>query len=115
MPILLDTAFDPGDHDPGNTYPRAKIVDITIVVPRQAVAVTLDFGDVVDSIWTVGAASKKLKVVFQDAPYADPPTIAFTDLMATLTADGENIYDAIKRIAYVEAQSVAASLAGSIE
>jgi len=115
MPIVLTTDFNPGDHDPGESYPRAKIDDITINVKQKAVAIVVSFGNVVDDKWSEGVGSKKRRVVIRDTPNAEPPGTDFTDLMATLTNDGENVYDAVKRVAYAKLQELESSLAGTIE
>jgi hypothetical protein len=115
MPIALTTSFNPGDHDPGASYPRAQIDDITISVKQKAVAIVVSFGDMADDRWSEGPGSKKKRIVIRDTPTADPPGTDFTDLMAEITNDGESIYDAIKRIAYAKLQAVESSLAGTIE
>lgn len=115
MPIALTAAYNPGDHDPGKTYPQAKIDSIEINVRRKIVAVILSFGDTVDDQFSDGVGAEKKRVLIRDDDSATPPGTEFTDLMATVTNDGENIYDAIKRIAYAKVQALESSLAGTVE
>lgn len=106
MPIQLTTAWDPGQYDPGQTYPRAKIVGFSW--RDTYIRVTVDFGDVVDSAWVSGAAQRKEKSY----------TISGADydtMVAEVSQTDEVLYAGVKRVLYAWLQTNVAELAGTIE
>ena len=115
MPIVLTTAASPGDNDPGQTYPKGKVTNINIDILQSFVQVTMQFGDDPGSVWGRGPGLRMRRFTIQDNPSADPATTDFTDLLATLTNDGENIHDAIKRIVYAKLQADNPELDGTVE
>jgi hypothetical protein len=64
MTILLTTPFDPCDNDPGQSYPRARLVQLEIYFPGEFMTFTFEFGDVVNGKWVkgVGSLTKRLDV-----------------------------------------------------
>lgn len=106
MPIQLTTAWDPGQYDPGQTYPRAKIVDF--LWKSTFIRVTVDFGDVSGEDWVSGAARRKEKTY----------TISGTDydtMVAEISQTDEALYAGVKRVLYAWLQTNVAELAGTVE
>lgn len=107
MPVLLTTPFDPGDLDPGNTYPRAKIRSFTWKETfeqidggsekTELIGVTFEYGDL-DSgqagTWIAGAATpqKTYDIVGTD----------YDDMVAEVANSEESyvIYAGAKRVLY---------------
>lgn len=115
MPILLTTPWarplEPGESGPADTFPRAKVTQLTIDVQNAALHLKVEYGDVVDGGWVAHPYNIHLTEMVMDG---DPET-PFTDLMAQLTNDGENVYEACKRIAYEYLIANHPYLAGTIE
>ena len=94
MSVLLTTAFDPGDLDPGKTYPRANIVMQQIAPESEQIVVNYQFGDMVEDAWVKGAASPDKVVRITGADY--------TALVASAANSQESykIYAGAKRVLY---------------
>jgi hypothetical protein len=91
--MLLTTPYDPGDLDPGQTYPRAKIVVQTIRPDQKAIDLTWSFGDVSGSDWIPGAADPGGQESIIEADY--------DTVVASLPTDGsELIYNGAARVLY---------------
>lgn len=58
MPILLTTAYNPGDADPGKTYPRVKIISFSLVPDDKYLDMQLEYGDVSEGNWVPGVAKR---------------------------------------------------------
>jgi len=115
MPITLTTAYDPGDHDPGNTYPKATIVAMSFELLSETVHVTVQFGDDVSGDWVTGPGAKRRTFIINNNPTATPPDdTIYTDLLATVTLASETVHDAVKRILYDHLQAKYPELAGTI-
>lgn len=69
MTILLTAAFDPGDHDSGNTYPRVMLTDIELRFVHKVAHFTFEFGDVVDGKWVRGEGSPTKQVSITTAQF----------------------------------------------
>lgn len=54
--ILLTTPANPGDNDPGKSYPRAKVVRATIDLVRETADIVVVYGDVDGDDWVVGTS-----------------------------------------------------------
>jgi len=108
MPITLDTAWErprESAEDPVVTRPEAKITQILFL--QDSLHIKLEFGETVDSNWEALASVDQHTEVVSGQEY--------TDIMAELTLDAENIHDAAKRIAYDYLQSKYPSFAGTVE
>jgi hypothetical protein len=110
MPIVLTTAFDPGDNDPGESYPKAKIRRIEIQVDNQDVRIIVEHGDDSGGPFVRGVGSKNKTIALNDRDGTD-----YTDFISQATLDGETLYDAFKRLAYAKVQELDAALAGTVE
>lgn len=108
MPILLTTPFNPGAFDPGQAYPRAKIVLFFDNIANKSIKVCVDFGDIVDGNWGSGAATGKEKTFFISGEAYDTMMSAFPD-------EGETVYAAVKRLLYEYLTTNVPELAGTIE
>lgn len=69
MPVLLTTPFNPGDLDPGKTYPRAQIVEQRIRPEEKRISVSWEYGTVVETAWVPGDKSPSRTVDFTGADY----------------------------------------------
>jgi len=70
MPVLLTTPFNPGDMDPGQTYPRANIIFQSIRPEDEVITVQYEFGDVTSGLdWIRGSASPVRTVDFSGEDY----------------------------------------------
>lgn len=58
MSILLTTPFDPGDNDPGQSYPRARLISMEVYFPGEFMSFSFEFGDVVNGKWVKGPGSQ---------------------------------------------------------
>lgn len=123
MPILLDTPWNPGQYDPGVTYPRAKIVRFEHSdrmdrstqpggVTKQ-VKVTIQFGDMDVDKWVPGDAQKDMSVCIIDDPSGTPHP--YTDIVTDMPQQGENTYEAAKRALYNYLVNAFSELAGTVE
>lgn len=108
MPIVLNTPWNPGQFDPGQTYPRAKIANFWIGIDKPVLKVTVDFGDVVDGKWKSGNAERKEKTITVKGD-------AFIALIGSAANKDETAYDCIKRLLYNYLVSNVPELAGTIE
>jgi hypothetical protein len=94
MIINLSTPFNPGDHDPGKTYNKAKVQNILIDMMARKIDFTVTFGSVVDGEWVPGTGTKRLTLTIRNQQGSP----AFTTLMDQLTLDGETLGAAMKRL-----------------
>ena len=108
MPVLLTTAWNPGDADPAKTYPRAQISSLTVKPKDKAIHIVIEFGDVVANEWVRGDASPQKGYLVSGTDY-DTMIAATTE-----TGDNDVIYAAAKRVAY-EWLIAEGHLAGTIE
>jgi hypothetical protein len=94
MPVLLTTAFDPGDLDVGNTYPRAIIILQQIQPELRQIMVAYQFGNMVEGAWVKGMVSPDKTVTITGEDY--------DALVAEAAIEDEdyNIYAGAKRILY---------------
>jgi hypothetical protein len=108
MPILLTTPFDPGAFDPGNTYPRAKIVQYVHNVGDR-MTVTMELGDVDgEGQWERGLEAKAFSFSIWG--------LAYDSMMENaVPEEGETIYEASKRVLYEYVIANYPQFAGTIE
>jgi len=90
MPILLTTPFDPGDNDPGQTYPRAKIIEFTW--REGLIEFMVQFGDVSGDDWVQGQGGKPKGFVLTDSDY--------DAVVAEISLTDELVYAGVKRVLY---------------
>jgi len=92
MPIQLTAAFDPGDVDPGVTYPRVIIKSFLCQPLTQEIAVVCEYGSGSSSSWTPGVVpTQEFLVSGSD----------YTTMIAELPDSGlEAIYDGAARVIY---------------
>jgi len=109
MPILLTTPFDPGAFDPGNTYPRAKIIQFIHKSVSQKITVVMEVGDVDgEGQWVRGIESRQFAFQIWGLQY--------DNLVANTTPEeGETVYEAVKRSLYEFAIANYPQFAGTIE
>lgn len=108
MPILLTTPWNPGNFDPGKTYPYAKILTFTQSTENKWMRVAVDFGYMNEGVWSTGSAKDKEKMY----------TIRGEDydtMIAAMPEEGEKVYDAVKRLLYAYLVAHVPELAGTIE
>jgi hypothetical protein len=110
MPISLTTPFDPGDHAPGQTYSKAKIILINIDLDSRKLDILVDFGEAVGDQWQRGVGAKKRRFFIKDSESSPD----FSNLMGRATLEGESLHEAVKRVAYAYIQTVDASLSGTV-
>jgi hypothetical protein len=103
MPVLLTTPYNPGDRDPGNTYPRAKLQTFMWVErhdggeKRESINVTIEYGDLDEGqagTWIPGAATPIQRFSVTGSDYD-----AMVAEVAT-TEEGYAIYAGAKRVLY---------------
>lgn len=92
MPLLLTTAYDPGDNDPGQTYPRAKVVAFDWQDDR--ITFRLEVGDEVGdpAVWTFGPGADAKQFILTGADY--------DAVVAEASLASELIYVGVKRVLY---------------
>jgi hypothetical protein len=103
MPLLLTTSYDPGDSDPGHTYPRAKIVRVTVDTEAKFIEFIFQYGDEVAGAWVRGKSSPDVLHIIQNAPSEPgPATTDYDDMIAEATTVDEDhvIYAGVKRVLY---------------
>jgi hypothetical protein len=108
MPILLTTPFNPGDLDPGKTYPRAKIYSMKWIdqIPGEIqpavgvvsnILIELAWGDLVDGApgtWFSGKAAPRKTFMVAGDDYT-------TMLQSLITPEDSGlIYAGVKRVLY---------------
>lgn len=96
MPILLTTAFDPGDLDPGKSYTHVKIVHLEHDVEGQAIRLICKRGYLAGGVFVVGGVSPVMVHQIQDQPSLEPPGTDYTSLVAETVVSGdvgELVYD----------------------
>ena len=94
MPIQLTIPFNPGDLDPGKTYPEAKLIEININLQQKMIRLTAVCGEEVSGIWQGGYMSKTFNVEIKGEDY---DTII---LETTISGEDHQIYAGIKRVLY---------------
>lgn len=107
MPILLTTPYDPGDNNPGVTYPRAKITGFSH--SNGVIGFGVTYGDLVDGVpgtWERGTGSPAKSFTIEGADYSA--------MVAEVATAGEKIYDEVARVLY-EWLISEGHFAGSIE
>lgn len=118
MPISLTTAFNPGNFDSGNTYPRAKIVAIHFLSVQSQLRIKVDFGDVSEGLWVSGGGDKEMPQKMRHyliRDDAEAETTDYSDLIADAPEEGETTYEAVKRAVYAYLIDNVAELAGVVE
>jgi hypothetical protein len=60
MPILLNTPFNPGDNDPGKTYPRCMITGVEMDYNANSIILRIEFGDMVGGRWVSGFSARRI-------------------------------------------------------
>lgn len=111
MPILLTIPWNPGNYDPGTTYPRAKIVSFFHNTEIRTIRVVVDFGDVVEGRWVSGPAVRS-------SGKGQSYTIKGEDYDAMIVAspnESETVYDAVKRLLYAYLIEEVSELEGTVE
>jgi len=108
MSIALTTNFDPGDHDAGQSYSKAKIVDISISTNSKKIDIIVDFGEEAGDplVFTRGAGAKRRRFQIEGDDY--------DTFVAQLSLTDESLYSVFKRLAYAHIQTEDASLAGTV-
>lgn len=91
MPILLTTAFNPGDIDPGKTYAQAKITWYRTHITQMYMEVHCELGNTVEGVWTPGATQDYI------FPLAGEDFIA---LCSAVPEEGETVYQTVSRLLY---------------
>lgn len=101
MPILLDTPWNPGDADPGQTYPRAKITKFSIEPDRiisgsmsGSIVVDIQYGDNLSGSsgsWSRGDASPGYGWMITGSDY---------DALVSVTGSSDSIYNDAKASLY---------------
>jgi len=72
MPILLTSAFNPGDLDPSVTYPRAKIVNFEIDSEAKFINMSVTYGNVDgEGNWVPGKATPRAEFSLRNSDYDD--------------------------------------------
>jgi hypothetical protein len=107
MPIRLTTPWNPGNYDPGKTYPRAILTALTIYPELKRIHLVVDFGDVIDNKWKTGDASLPNETTVKEE--------AYDTMVAAVPQEGETIYQAVKRVSYAYLLATVPELAGTIE
>jgi len=97
MPITLTTAANPGDNDPGKTYPKAKIVHFSVNLLQNQITFELGYGDVVDGSWVIGNGVRGKNFTINSDDYA---TMIAESALQTDGASGYEIYSGAKRVLY---------------
>lgn len=94
MPWQLTTPLNVGDLDTGS-YSQIKITRLTHDSVRGFLNVDLEYGNTTAGKWVPGVAprTKQTSIFINDQDYQD----LVEDSIAT---DGENVYEAIKRVLY---------------
>ena len=95
MPWQLATPIAVGDLDPNGPYTQVRIVRQAHDSIRKLVVVDLEYGNLVDGVWTSGlrVRSRPKTIYIQGTEYAA--------LVANSNpANGEGTYDAVKRGLY---------------
>lgn len=107
MPILLTTASDPGDNDPGASYPRAQILSFGIDTRDKRISFVVGFGDVVDSKWQHGngVRSKEFSIEGDD----------YDTMIEEVSLADEKVYDGAARVMYAWLQANHSRFAGTVE
>lgn len=94
MPMLLTTAFDPGDLDAGASYPRAQIIHFEIDSESKFIRLSVVFGNMSGDDWVSGPASPKHTFIVRDSDYDTMVAEAAT------SEEGYAIYAGAKRVLY---------------
>lgn len=97
MPVTLTTAADPGDNDPGQTYPKCKVLHFSVDLLAKQINFTLGYGDVVDSLWVIGNGVRAKDFTVTGADYNTLITAS------AVQGDGDSeyeIYSGAKRVLY---------------
>jgi len=98
MPIALQTAYNPGDLDPGKTYDHVELSAFGVEIFARSIYFEFCHG----YIDAQGSFAKGLKepvrFYVQDKPRAG--TTDYTDMMAEISQDGEIISSAVARVLY---------------
>lgn len=71
MPIQLTTPFNPGDLDPGKTYPIVKILDHTVDSRGGLITIHTAYGYLVDGVWQQGIMSRVETTQISGQDYLD--------------------------------------------
>lgn len=93
MPILLTTAYDPGDNNPGVTYPRAKILGFSF--QQGVIGFSFGYGDLdggAPGTWVKGLGSPTKSFTIEGSDY--------DAMVAEIATGGELIYDEVARVLY---------------
>jgi hypothetical protein len=95
MPILLTNPFNPGDMDPGKTYPYVKLSFIGIYLTNKQISLQWQYGDEVSGVWTPGkiqAPGCMAQIIEED----------YDTVIASETVSGDEgvVYDAVRRVLY---------------
>lgn len=94
MPIQLTNPFNPGDLDPGKTYPEAKILEISINTQAKFIRMSAVCGETVSGIWYGGAQSRIFNAMVMGEDYD-------TMILETTTSGEDHmIYAGVKRVLY---------------
>jgi len=94
MPIQLDIPFSPGDLDPGNTYPIAKIMYVLLNAVDSIIYVTWTYGTEVSGVFTQGTKAPQQQSIISGEDY---------DAMVSTLINEECsgvVYEGVKRILY---------------
>lgn len=89
MPILLTTAFDPGDLDPGKSYTHVKIVHLEHDVGGGSIRMICKRGYLDGGDFVPGAVSPTMVHQVQDQPSLEPPGTDYTSLVSETVVSGD--------------------------
>lgn len=86
--IALTDNYDPGDADPGNTYPKADVVHESHNRQAEQINVSFAYGTESGGKLVPGKASAVAMRVYND-PSVDPAVTDYDDMMDLLSNDAE--------------------------
>lgn len=95
MPLLLTTAWSPGDKDSGQSYTRAKISTITIDPANKKIDIKWGYGYLDGSSNWVWGFEFNAFTIENIAPATE-----YDDIFAKVTNNAEVVGDSISRIIY---------------
>lgn len=92
MPIQLTTPYDPGDADPGVTYPRVIIFELVAHPTISEIELSCHYGTGTSTAWVDGVADPVV-VHIRGTDYT-------TIIQALPLSGSERLYDGVSRVHY---------------